>query len=800
MGAAASRPWTGLLPAVYSSFRGAELSRRSKGRWLWWLLVAAGVYLAVRYSCRREGGPGPSAVEKRASAKATAQPTPPDPAAREPVAREPVAPEAVAREPVAPEAVLPEVERPRAEGVSTRRAIDAEPMVRRSARIHSIAYSPSGDLLAAGQANGAIVLWSTATGAPIRVLQGHTRSVTRVLFSPDGKSLVSSARDGAVQLWEVERGRTRRTIQQQHRLFDVALSADGKTLAGEGPGHSIQLTEVATGRTVRVLKGHRDGIDALAFSPDGKLLVSGGHDRTLRFWDVTKGRSLQPLRSKPRYLPLRGGLVFSPDGRLLAVVTLDGTVELWDLTARSLLRLLKSPPELGDPLSFAFSPDGKQLVVGTLKGQLGLWEVGTGALLHSLRVPDLDATIWSVAFHPDGRSVASAGKDKRVRLWDLATRSTTRLLGEPPGLSAGSAFSVALAPDGKTLAVAHVVGPSDGTVRLWDMRRGAPLHALRGHGCDVDGVAFSPDGKIFASISFDEMLRLWAVESGKPLQTLSGERSSSAPCGHTCDLRHDWGSRIAFTPDGKTVAAAFPRTGVLLWEVFTGKKLHRLSLTSRHALSLAFSPDGKHLLGGISDGKLELWEVATGQSIRSVDGEVDPKVIAFSPDGTQVAFGGRKRTGDDQPRGEVVRLWEIATGKTLHLLKTENLTSLAFSPSGRMLASGGEDRKLVLTDAAAGTEIRSAVIPGPAISSLAFVRTGVLVIGALDGTTTFWDPASSRALGTLVFLDQGWFAFSGERYRFHGDLGQRFWYAAGLKRSEPGDPSHPRDVSEGPLF
>jgi WD40 repeat protein len=181
-----------------------------------------------------------------------------------------------------------------------------------------------------------------------------------------------------------------------------------------------------------------------------------------------------------------------------------------------------------------------------------------------------------------------------------------------------SVNAVAFLPDGKLLAS----GSFDNTVRLWDPATGAALQTLEGHGDSVNTVAFSPDGKMLASGSYDKTVRLWDPATGAALQTLEGHRDSVRA--------------VTFPPDGKMLASGSADNTVRLWDPATGAALQTLEGHRYTVRAVAFSPDGKLLASGSSDNTVRLWDPATGAALQTLDVGTIVAEISFSGDGQYI--------------------------------------------------------------------------------------------------------------------------------------------------------------------
>jgi WD40 repeat protein len=306
---------------------------------------------------------------------------------------------------------------------------------------------------------------------------------------------------------------------------------------------------------------HREAIPA--FTADGKVLISVGDDSTIRGWDPATGAEVRRTRLHGLDRE-RVGKMLAQNGKVV-VGWLEGALRVWDtVTARE----KRSFPVGEDELRFFCpSPDGKILAALT-RGyardkwiyRVRLWDVGTGK-----EHPQLDFTKGFIksflAFSPDGKLLGTLGHDKALRLWETATGKEVRTI--PDAAGDGLAWGrIVFSCNGKLVAA----GESPAAIKVWDVTSGAKKVILKATPPIDEAVfclAFSPDDKTLAAGTWSRLL-LWDVATGKQLHKIP----------ITC-------KQLAFSPDGKTLATA-DKDSLRLWDVATGKERFRRALPGKH--------------------------------------------------------------------------------------------------------------------------------------------------------------------------------------------------------------------------
>jgi WD40 repeat protein len=569
----------------------------------------------------------------------------------------------------------------------------------------------------------------------------------------------------------------------------------------------VVVRDTATGKETLTLP-HRTSSTDMALSPDGKLLVVTGEQQPVR--DSHTGEPLPGFGGAFD----NGRVAFTPDGSRIVFVKSDNPVSVVTVHDAATGKQLSTwkIPVWGD-LSVAVSPDGLRLAVSGMReagsrrrGGGGILGGGTPAggtlvVLCDLKANDIAAEIpgrhGPVAFSPDGTRLASLGADKTIKISDVSTGKELLSIawpGHTEGVS-GLIFH----PDGTKLLSAGVF---DGSVRLWDAASGRSLGALAARHERGVHAALSADGRVLAVSgqwtgdgrrNDDEQVRFWPGDGRPGPRRLPGELARV--------------NALAFSPDGKRLAAAHADGAVRIWDPEAGVPAVTLTGHNDMPRAVCWSPDGKQLASVASAeppeplraGEVRIWDAATGAAARSLAAHrLLTRYVAWSPDGKTLAAGGWVVLPVDRASWDYgdFRVWDPATGKELeHVAPTKGIGGLAYDDRGRLVTAGAGD-DLRVSDPLTGNRLsnqrvdannvkalalgsranRFAVLDndgvlsvqgfddakasmklkltGGAFHALAFTPDGRrLATGGADGTVRVWDPAAGRE--TIVLRGHG---------------------------------------------
>lgn len=683
-----------------------------------------------------------------------------------------------------------------------------------------LVFSPDGRLLATRTfRSSTIKLWETATGRELRNLSSGTQSAMAmspyVAFSRDSRLVAAAAGDNSVRIWEVISGRELKTLAGPQGSFASSIGVYFIAFTGDGQivtvSDAIRVWDLTSGRELRTLGStsvsmstFTGGDGGVAVSPDGKQLVSvvtSSEKPIARVWEITSGRELRTVElADEESGPAE--IAFTSDGRLLISGVVDKQIKLWDLSSKRSERKLGMTAQ--EFALVTFSRDGRQLVL--IEGYaMKRWDTSTGQELPVLNLPHSGlftsqvGTLVSFSFSEDGKRIATGGFDTPTILWDAETgKQILKMNGRT-----NMAYKVAFSADGTQLA-------SGGRTR-WDLRTGRGLRIAAAPSDNTVGVP-SPDGRLLATFALNSnTVSISEIPSGRQVQTLKPatkggvvQRASFSPDGTL--LMTTYGPDQEQMQRPTSYGAASNENQIKIWDVKTGREL---SLTIGSSASGAgFSADGKTLATIGSMGELSLWDATTGSKLRDlssspmaklmknmpnlgnpgITGTMDPKSMRRSmpKPGSMPSMAGMPNIAD------ITEMMSSVMGTMSAGTMGRSVTSLAFSPDGKILATGGVESKtnvdelmadalasgnraknnkrpptdpdefmknmkveaigrVQLWDVASGQEIGSLKGHGKAVTQVAFSRDGrFLATSGSDNSIKIWDVAARRELRTLA--------------------------------------------------
>jgi WD40 repeat protein/transcriptional regulator with XRE-family HTH domain len=340
----------------------------------------------------------------------------------------------------------------------------------------------------------------------------------------------------------------------------------------------------------------------------------------------------------------------------------------------------------------------------------------TGAIIRDTVFTEAFDAPWSVATSPNGYYWAAGSRRGRARVW----REGGKILDLAWQAHTAAVQALAFSPDGNILAT----GSWDGAIKLWNLENGALLWMGR-HSSSIQSLAFAPDGRMLASGGDDATIQLWDTYKGMHFKTLSVQGSPVYA--------------LAWSLDGSLLASGSFDGGIRLWEMQEAQPRTSMRILTGHTdqtRSVAFTPDGRTLASGSFDRTIKLWDTASGELRETLVGHTGPvNAVVWSPDGSLLASGSRDQT---------IWLWDVERGNHRMILHghTAVVHALAFTPDGRSLLSGSEDGTLRVWDVERGQSVH--IIQGYAVTlyDVAWSPDGTQLASAgSDRLVTIWDSA-----------------------------------------------------------
>jgi WD40 repeat protein len=470
------------------------------------------------------------------------------------------------------------------------------------------------------------------------------------------------------------------------------------------------------------LNDHNDWVLSVSFSPNGKYLVSTSENGESKLWDLSKFICVGTLLGHHERV---WSACFDHSSTFVITCSDDGTIRTWDIDGNSISTLTGHTDMIWSVNSH---PRKFLIVTGSEDKTVKVWDFRNGRCLntfygHSDRVRE-------AKFSPDGETVVSCSDDKTIRLWDLTGNCIRIWHGYQNGV-----WSVDFDANGEML----IGGYDDNSLHLWNIDDCSINKSLEGHKGKVWSVASNHE--YFASSSDDKTVKLWSASRGECVDTLAENQN--------------WPLSIDLNYHSDYVAIGCDNKLVKVWDI-RNKKVETVGEHRERVWAVALGQYDKVVLSGSEDGTAALWNyeektclrIFTGhqQRIWAVDLLLEKSEKLTSKISYIVA------TASDDAK---VILWNVEDEAPLHVLEGHKgaVRSVAFSPNGQYLVSGGADCSVRLWNVKTGKSVFVLKGHTEAVRSVCFHPNGnLLASGSADGTIKLWDMHLGKCLGTFRII------------------------------------------------
>ncbi len=614
-----------------------------------------------------------------------------------------------------------------------------------------VVFSPDGTLLATapwsyssmGSGEYRVRLWNVATGELVHALEPHKERVFDIAFSPSGTELVAADED-EVRVFDVASGEI---VQRRSVWTDrveaagdpkpcLAYLPDGLHVAVEWSTNELVVWNLIED-TIEIVD-HAESAEepgqyrALALSPDGRLAVSAGR-RRVRVVDLADGATVLDLDvlDEARWHPdtvVVSDVQFDPDGARLVCALSSGDVRVLDMAEGRFVLDFKAHTSTN---AARFSPNGLWIATAGTDRTVRLWHAETGRPLETLL--GHNANVIHVAFSPGGDRIATGAWETAARLWDGQPGSTVTRLSGRGGDTLASA-KIAFDASGERFAWASKDG---NRIRITDTRTGQDLVTLPDNYRDVHDLAFTPEGDVLATSSWNEV-RLWDTETGELLAT---SRELNRSHFGTFDSE---GRRVVTLEEQEEHAHNSKEEKayeVRIYDVLTGDELNAWEHPGdSHALDL--SQNGLLVTAARADANVRIWDVNSGALLREIDVEQRVSRVSFSEAGDRLVA---TLVGEEK---HAVLVIDVDSGKVTRLEGHAKPWGAVWHPDGSRFVTSNWDNTLSVWDPERGEIFGFRAHERAYPMKAEFSRDGRLLGDvAAGGEHTIWDttPLASRA-------------------------------------------------------
>jgi WD40 repeat protein len=524
-----------------------------------------------------------------------------------------------------------------------------------------------------------------AWDACIRTIRSQ-REVFSAVFSHKD-DLVAVGEEDIVEIFDAATGQRRATLMTNYIARPLSFSSDDNILASGdfSADIGVDVWDLQTGGHIGTFKGHTKGINSIKFSPCGNMIATCSNDCTIQIWDSFSLDCRFFMEGHPKRV---SDICWSGSGSKVISGSWDETVKVWSVSDEQCSQTLTIPT--GGPVnSVAFSPDSTLIAAASEDGMVKVFDAGTGDVLHTIAM-DLK-TMYSIRFLNRDQITCLTKYSGKFGIWDITSAEVSTFKCEGLGCALSSDGTRILSRESHVVNIWQTDMPiqnqdvaQDTPIQNQDVAQDTPIQnkrhrtkpmrkmlemmgsaftfshrkdraetsqesqATSRHAGEVTDIAFSKDGQLMVSGSWDGMVNIWDTSTGQCLTTFRGHL--------------DRVLTVILSPNLRLCASWGFDDVIRIWNVRTRKQVSTYEHRGR-VCAMCFSQSGNQLVS-LSYSNMTLWDVTTEHRLASMNVEREKFTdISFGIDGTGVILKG--------DRSDEIQRWKISANTN----QTDNSTT-----------------------------------------------------------------------------------------------------------------------------